>query len=183
MNNMQFIPTHVTLKQVIVFIFLFTLVACNNKSNCENPEDSTGKEEISSIANRQLVFDKLLGTWIADDGKTFERWMKNENGTYRHLAFIIKSKDTSWNEEANVYPENGHWIFENRVKNQNQGKAVKFTSSSFTPTNIQFSNPEHDFPTDINYTVSGPDTVNAFIIGPDNNGGKDTIPFNYIRVR
>jgi len=50
-------------------------------------------------------------------------------------------------------------------------------------TIVQFSNPAHDFPTDINYTVADANTLRAFIVGPNNKGGKDTIPFNYIRVK
>jgi hypothetical protein len=69
------------------------------------------------------------------------------------------------------------------VKSQNEGKAVKFTSTFLNETSVQFSNPVHDFPTDINYTVTDDNTLRAFIVGLNNKGGKDTIPFNYIRVK
>ncbi|HEX7846271.1 MAG TPA: hypothetical protein VF476_10770, partial [Chitinophagaceae bacterium] len=80
-----------------------------------------------------------------------------------------------------VYPENSNWVYENKVTNQNDGKAIKFTSTKMSDNSVQFSNPAHDFPTDINYTVADANTVNAFIIGPNSKGGKDTIPFNYTR--
>jgi len=82
-----------------------------------------------------------------------------------------------------IYQENDHWTFENTVKGQNNGNAVKFIATLFNETTVQFSNPQHDFPTDINYTVPDPDTVNAFIVGPNAKGGKDTIRFNYTRVK
>ena len=69
------------------------------------------------------------------------------------------------------------------MKGQNDGKAIKFTSIILNEKTVQFSNPQHDFPTDINYTVADANTVNAFIIGPNNKGGKDTIPFNYTRLK
>ncbi|MBL7744598.1 MAG: hypothetical protein JNN00_14100 [Chitinophagaceae bacterium] len=133
-------------------------------------------------SSKALVFDKLLGTWQSEDHKNFERWMKNEDGTYRSVAFSIKGTDTSWNEQANIYPENDQWVFENTVKGQNDGKAVKFTSSLLNENSVQFSNPAHDFPTDINYTVPDDSSVNAFIFGPNAKEGKDTIAFNYKRV-
>ena len=129
-----------------------------------------------------LVFDKLVGLWRSEDGKSFEQWTKNADGTFRSRVFSIIGADTSINEEANIYKDNEKWIFENRVNGQNDGKAVKFVSSILTDNSVQFSNPNHDFPTDINYTVSNANELNAFIIGPNKNGGRDTIPFKSTRI-
>jgi len=68
------------------------------------------------------------------------------------------------------------------VTGQNEGKSVKFTATQLSAAAIQFSNPAHDFPTDINYTITSDTTLHAFIIGPNQKGGKDTIPFNFRRV-
>jgi hypothetical protein len=157
------------------------LIACNSeKNNTENSKTADGTNETSA---KQLVFDKLSGTWLSEDGKSFERWTKNYDGTFRSVVFSVRGKDTSWHEQANIYPEKDKWIFENKVKGQNDGKAVKFTSIILTDNSVQFSNPAHDFPTDVNYTVADANTINAFIIGPDSKGGKDTIPFNYTRLK
>lgn len=164
------------LRSVIIIFSTGSILACNNSEN------STVKNETSPLPAKELVFDKLTGTWKMDDGKGFERWTKKANGTYQSVAFSIKGNDTSWNEQASIYPENDQWVFENTVKGQNDGKAVKFISSLLDENRVQFSNPAHDFPTDINYTIIGTDAVRAFIVGPNNKGGKDTILFNYIRV-
>ena len=153
-------------------------IACNNSDG-----STTTKDNASIPPRQQLIFDKLTGTWQSEDGKSFERWTKNDNGTYRSVGFSIKAGDTSWNEQANIYRENDNWIFENTVKGQNDGKAVKFTSSVLNENSVQFSNPAHDFPTEINYTLVNANSLRAFIIGPNNKGGKDTIPFNYVRVK
>jgi hypothetical protein len=161
-----------------VMIFSFSLIAfaCSNSNSPNNPETTP-------TPSKALVFDKLAGTWQSEDGKSFERWSKKEDGTFQSVAFSIKGSDPSWNENATIYTENNKWIFENKVKGQNDGKAVKFTSSLLNENTVQFSNPAHDFPTDVNYTVIDANTVHAFIIGPNNKGGKDTIPFNYTRVK
>lgn len=159
-------------------ILIVITFACNNSGG-----STTQKEDIPAPAQQPLIFDKLTGVWKNEDGKSFERWTKNDNGSYRSVGFSIEGNDTSWNEQADIYQENGKWIFENIVKGQNEGKAVKFTSSFLNETSVQFSNPAHDFPTDINYTVADGNTLRAFIVGPNTKGGKDTIPFNYIRVK
>jgi len=135
----------------------------------------------STSVNRQLVFDKLVGTWQAQTG--FEQWTKNKDGSFRSVAFSVNGRDTSWNEMARIYQENDKWVFEATAKDQNDGKATKFTSCLLTDSRVQFSNPVHDFPTDINYSVVDMNTVHGFIAGPNNKGGKDTISFDYTRVK
>jgi hypothetical protein len=158
-----FAPKSINMRFLITTAFLF-FISCNNKS--------TGN-----------VFDKLVGIWQSEDGKSFEQWSENDNGTYRSVAFSVNGADTSWNEQASIYPENDKWVFENTVKGQNNGKAVRFVSSALSDNSVQFSNPAHDFPTDINYTLPDANIVHAFIIGPNGKGGKDTIPFNYVRLK
>ena len=159
-------------------------MTCVFLTACNDPAESEKKAEPATIQKpKLLVFDKLIGLWKSEDGKSFEQWTKNDNGTFQSRAYSIKGTDTSWNEQANIYPENNNWIFENTVKNQNDGKAIKFTSIILTEITVQFSNPQHDFPTDINYTLPDANTINAFIVGPNNKGGKDTIPFNFTRIK
>ena len=165
---------------LLAFLSMISISSCNDK------KDSTEKTTETTAPvpeTKELVFDKLVGTWKSEDGKSFEQWTKNDNGTYQSRAYSVKGADTSWNEQATIYPENDNWIFENTVKGQNDGRAVKFTSTIFNDKTVQFSNLQHDFPTDINYTVADAKTVNAFIIGPNKNGGKDTIPYNFIRIK
>ena len=167
-------------KFLISALMLMThITACNDK---DSKTKNTAVTAPPDTETKELVFDKLVGTWKSEDGKSFEQWTKSDSGTYQSRAYSIKGTDTSWNEQANVYRENENWIFENTVKGQNDGKAVKFTSTILNDNTVQFSNPQHDFPTDVNYTLPDANTVNAFIIGPGNKGGKDTIPFNYTRL-
>ena len=162
-----------------VFVLLVLMAACNNNKNNSSDPATTGND--TKTADKHLVFDKITGTWQNEDGKSFERWTKNADGTYATGTYSLNGTDTSWNEQGRVYPENGNWIFENTVNGQNAGKAVKFTSSVLNENAVQFSNPAHDFPTDINYTVADANTLRAFIVGPNEKGGKDTIPFNFTR--
>jgi hypothetical protein len=165
------------MKSIRCFVLPAWLVvsACNNSK--------TGTAPVASVVKTDLVFDKLIGTWQNEDGTGFERWTIKEDGSFQSVSFSVRGSDTTWNENARIYPENDQWVFENTVKGQNDGKAVKFTSSLLSDSSVQFSNPAHDFPTDVNYTVINADSVRAFIVGPNGKGGKDTIPFNYVRVK
>lgn len=179
---MKSIQLSFTLQSTVTFFLIVSIMGCTNESSNEETATKDTSNTGSAVAN-QLVFDKLVGTWQSEDGKSFERWTKKADGLFHSSAFSIKGNDTSWNEEANIYPENENWVFENTVRGQNGGKAVKFVSSSLNESSVQFSNPAHDFPTDINYTVRDANTVNAFIAGPNDKGGKDTMPFNYVRIK
>ena len=97
------------------------------------------------------------------------------------MVFTINGTDTAWKERAVVFGKNENWIFENVVSGQNEGQAVSFTSTLLDSSRVQFSNPAHDFPTDIHYTLVNDSILEAFIAGPNGKGGKDTIPFNYKR--
>ena len=168
---------HFIFKSHTILLLTASIIACNNSGSRNATESDTPTSPLQST-----VFDKLSGAWQSDDGKNFERWTKNDNGTYQYAGFSIKGNDTSWNEQANIYRENNNWVFENTVKEQNNGKSVKFISSILNENNFQFSNPSHDFPTDISYTKVDANTLHAFIAGPGKKGGKDTIHFNFTRV-
>ncbi len=174
---MKLIQLLLNVRSLNILLLTLIIIACNSSDNSIPTENETTAPPL-----QQTVFDKLSGTWQSEDGKSFERWTKNDNGSYRSVGYTIKGSDTSWNELANIYRENDSWVFENTVNSQNEGKAVKFTSSILNESSVQFSNPAHDFPTDINYTVSDVNSVNTFIIGPNNKGGKDTTYFNFKRV-
>ena len=169
----------VKFQSLIIIVIILLIVACNNN---KETKETTSTETNAVPAPGKIIFDRLVGTWQNTDGKSFERWTKNEDGSFNSAAYSIKGSDTMWNERASVYQENSNWIFENLVTGQNEGKAVKFTSTQLSPTSVQFSNPAHDFPTDINYSSTSDTTIHAFIIGPNEKGGKDTILFDFRKI-
>lgn len=167
-------------RSLIGFLSIINIVACNDSGSTA---EKTTEAITADNKTKELVFDKLIGLWKSEDGRSFEQWDKKADNSYQSRVYSIKGADTSWNEQANIYPDNDNWIFENTVTGQNDGNTVKFTSTILNEKTVQFSNPQHDFPTDVNYTVPDVNTLNAFIIGPNNNGGRDTIFFNYTRIK
>ena len=167
------------LKKIIPGIGAFLLLACG----ASHTEAATTQENTEPIQENPLVFDRLVGTWKSENGKSFERWTRNPDGTYASVVYALNGKDTLFLERAKIYKDHEKWVFENTVSGQNDGKAVKFMAGTVNEKTVQFSNPEHDFPNDINYTLPDDNTVNAFIVGKNQKGGHDTIPFNYKRIK
>lgn len=154
------------------------LVACGSQESKTQTSVATLPEK-----EKAFVLDQLVGTWQSDDGKSFERWTKETNQRYHSMAYVLNGPDTLVNEQADIYEEGGHWVFDNLVSGQNHGKRIRFVSSFVRDRAIQFSNPEHDFPNEIHYSLPDPDHVHAFIVGNNEKGGKDTIPFNFTRLK
>lgn len=148
---------------------------------CTNATDQRENAPDQELAVRTVI-EWLPGTWASDDNISFEQWTKENDSSFRSKGFVAQSGDTSWKESGRLFKEDATWIFENTVKDQNAGKPIRFKAIRLDKHSIQFSNPEHDFPTDINYTLPDSNTMNAFIFGPGKNGRKDTIPFNFKRV-
>lgn len=161
------------MKYITCLLLSVGLIACNNNTQEAGP--------VINEPNNKLVMDGMIGTWLNEDGKSFERWTKINDSLYQSVVFTINGTDTAWKERAVVFGKNENWIFENVVSGQNEGQAVSFTSTLLDSSRVQFSNPAHDFPTDIHYTLVNDSILEAFIAGPNGKGGKDTIPFNYKR--
>ncbi|HEX7846365.1 MAG TPA: hypothetical protein VF476_11250, partial [Chitinophagaceae bacterium] len=121
---------------ILFIISLSVLIACNNKSSSKTEEPASTAD--TNTAAKPLVFDQLTGTWKSEDGQNFERWIKNEDGTYKTDVYSLKGTDTTWKESGRVYPENSNWVYENKVTNQNDGKVIKFTSTKMSDNSVQF---------------------------------------------
>lgn len=151
--------------------------ACGNNAT-KTTSDNLSQEKLEEV----ILFDRLIGLWKNEDEKSFERWTKNADGSYLSVGFQAKNADTVFTEHVYVHRENDQWISENTVSGQNEGKAIKFTVVKLSQDIAHFSNPTHDFPTDIYYHLADDNILRAFIAGPNPSGNRDTIPFNFMRV-
>ena len=156
---------------IISFLFAFS---------CNTSKQITKKETTPSISE-SILFEKFVGNWENKTFGIFEKWEKINNDQFAALAFSVQGQDTIVQETVNIYKEADKWIYEVTVKGQNNGKAVKFTADNYSENQINFSNPSHDFPTDINYSFEE-NTMKAFIAGPEKNGEIKKIPIIFERL-
>lgn len=158
---MFYIERYKVKKILLPFILIMICYGCND----------------SSAPNVDL-FDTFVGTWKLEDDTQYERWTKNDDGSYISTGFSVNGKDTIISERVKIYKSGDGWNFETLVIGQNEGKSVIFTSTILNDTLVQFENREHDFPNLVNYRLLFQNSLRAFIAGKN-----DTIYFNYSRVR
>jgi hypothetical protein len=128
-----------------------------------------------------VIFNKLPGSWLRTNGKYLEKWEKKSDGSFFSVSYRINGADTTVEEEVNTSREKNNWVY--AVKGAGNADIVKFTSVEVTPTKAHFANPAHDFPTDIVYELIDPTKLRAYIVGPNDKGGKDTVWFNFTRIK
>lgn len=169
-------------KGILLLSALGLLSACGN--NAANTTSGNPPQEVDTRLDTEqaMVFDRLVGLWKSEDGTSYERWRKNADGSYLAVGFQVNNADTVYSERVYIHRENGQWVSENTVPGQNEGKAIPFAVTKLTSDEVHFSNPAHDFPTDIHYHLSGDNAISAYITGPNQSGGFDTIPFDFVRA-
>jgi hypothetical protein len=147
-------------------------------TSCKDKSETSAESKEKSTAG--VLFNDLVGTWknIENPGN-FERWTKTGDSTYHSIVFTIAGNDTTWSDEGKIYPQGTNWIFDAGKDDH----LTPFTATKIESNAVHFTNPAHDFPTDIHYHLMSADSLHAFIVGPNAKGGKDTIPYHYTRVK
>lgn len=137
---------------------LIVVLICTAVSQCVFAQ-STGK---NSAPIKQAEW--LLGTWqnTTPRGVLVEQWQKLNDSTYTGKSYFWAGKDTAFTENIALEQRGGKLYYIPTVKNQNNGKPVKFTQ---TGAGLVFENPAHDFPQKITYQQVKPDSLLAEISG------------------
>lgn len=126
----------------------------------------------------------LIGTWEnkTTKGSLFETWKKTSDNEFSGKSYVIQEKDTIVFETIRLAQEENGLFYIPVVKNQNEGKPVRFLAKTVTETQLVFENPEHDFPQIISYTKTGDQTLTAEISG-NINGKNKKQSFHMTRVK
>ena len=115
-------------------------------NSCKPQNEATHKGE----------FDWLVGSWERTNGKpgtkTLESWKKMDDHSYKALSVVLKDKDTVYKENCTIMKEGEQYYYIAEVPqnpNPTKFKIVGFSDKSFKATN-----PNHDFPKEIKYSLS-----------------------------
>jgi len=122
-------------------------------------------------------FDWLLGEWQRSNDKegkqTYETWTKTNNTEYAGHGFTLQQQDTTFQERMSLVKHENTWQLE--VAGAGNPKPVVFKLTKTGDNSFTCENPEHDFPTKIEYARNG-DQINAAIFG-----GDQRIPFDFVK--
>jgi predicted enzyme related to lactoylglutathione lyase len=128
----------------------------------------------------RLYFHKMSGTWVLEDGKTFESWKMNADSTFSGRSYYVEGQDTAVFEKLRIIEEGSKVFYEATVEGHNNGEPVRFELIISSLNEIIFTNLNHDFPQKIHYRLLNQDHIKAVVSGADE--GKDkTIEINYSR--
>jgi sarcosine oxidase delta subunit len=143
---------------IILFATTNLIVSCQSSSN-QNSEKNNSK--IIEKANW------LIGVWEnkSPEGIATEIWVKQNDTAYYGTSYFVIGKDTVSSETISLTQVGKDLFYIPTVKNQNNGKAVKFTLTTLSDNQLVFENPKHDFPQKISYKKISNDSLVAEISG------------------
>lgn len=152
-------------------IFLFLLFLSALLFSCKNHISSEKKgSKLDSIP-------WLSGVWENKDSLfiTTETWERTNDTAFTGKSVTVAGNDTVFSESIRLIQMANTLFYLPTVKDQNQGKEVSFTLTSFSPDVLIFENPTHDFPQKISYRKINDDSLVAEISGKENNLQKSEI--------
>jgi len=121
----------------------------------------------------------LAGCWIDEQGNSVEIWLPPENNLMLGTAQTVKDGEIVFFERLQI-KKTAAGDIQYIAKPSNQSMAV-FTLSSASNGRLVFSNPQHDFPTEIIYQLPSGDSLQASIAGVSD-GQRREIGFNKSRI-
>jgi hypothetical protein len=127
----------------------------------------------------QHKFQWLIGTWKLKDKPVYEMWKAEDGTTLSGISFKINQSDTVVLEKINLtYSEGSYHYIPDVAEN---AAPVDFMISTFDDTSFVATNPAHDFPKVIRYTIVRKDHTEQLHATIEGNG--KVIPYTFKRIR
>lgn len=126
-------------------------------------------------------FEWISGHWCSEsNGERIEEiWLPPHGNLMLGMSRTLAGELTSSFEYLRIVMEDHHPSY---VAQPGGRPPVKFLRSDGGKYWVRFENPDHDFPTRIEYRRQG-DTLHAMIGGPGEDGKEFEIPFQYTPCR
>lgn len=125
----------------------------------------------SFIAQDQLnSLGFLSGTWKMENKENYENWKGVNDSLLEGSAYKMKAGKKVTTEYFSIKALSGKIIYQARVPNQNNGKAVDFELNENLRDKYSFENLSHDFPKKIQYTKLNDTTIFVEVLGANDKG-------------
>lgn len=166
------------MKKTTLLLAAFAVVSCQerNESSLQYGEP----KEIETKTYEQLEkVNWLLGEWsnTTPEGNLTETWTQLNDSTFSGKTTFMSGNDTLFTETIEIMQVNDSLLYNTKVSNQNQGKAISFKASNLNGNQVVFENPKHDYPQKIMYNKISADSLVAEISGmKDGKESKETFP-------
>jgi hypothetical protein len=135
---------------------------------------------ISVELSAQHKFQWLTGTWKLKDKPIYEVWKSVADGTMlTGISFKINQSDTIVMEKMNLTYSEGYYHYVPDVA-ENMSP-VDFVISIFDDKSFIATNPTHDFPKIIRYTIVRKDNAEELHATIEGNG--KVIPYTFEKIR
>jgi hypothetical protein len=96
---------------------------------------------------------------------TYENWVRLDDSTYAGTAYTISDNDTTFSETLYIRFKEGEIYYVASIPTQNEGKPASFVLRTGQNDQMQFYNPDHDFPQRIIYNRISDTIINARVEG------------------
>lgn len=139
------------MKKITIFLILVLLSSCKNND---------AKKKFPLIEKTSW----FLGEWRnqSKEGDFYENWKRISDSTFAGVSYIIKGKDTVFNENVVLEQRNDSLFYDVSVNGEDE---TYFYLTQSSENEVTFENPKHDFPTKIIYKLIAPDSIIASIHG------------------
>jgi hypothetical protein len=143
-----------------LFVSMTVMFSCQNLDSTEKKNEAATQRQIEKA-------NWLIGEWqnSSETEKVTEIWEKENDSVYVGKSYSLRNSDTISSERIRLEEHGDKLFYIPVVKNQNAGKAVKFTFISSEVNQLAFENPMHDFPQRVSYSLITNDSLFAEISG------------------
>ncbi|GIZ10565.1 DUF6265 family protein [Flavobacterium sp. UMI-01] len=127
--------------KITLFSLLIACASCSKSTKSDN-------ELIRSS-------EWILGKWEqqSSEGKLTENWVKTNDSTLTATSFFIREKDTIHKEYVSLQQVGDSLIFKTKIIGQNNNQPLVFSSKEEIENQLQFENPNQDYPQKISYST------------------------------
>jgi hypothetical protein len=116
---------------------------------------------------KQFAF--LAGTWKVENRENYEVWQV-EKDALSGSAYKVRNGNKQVTEYFIIKQSGPKIIYTATVPAQNDGKPVDFVLNTAEQGKFSFENPEHDFPTKVQYKKLNDTTLFIAVSGADGRG-------------
>ena len=152
--------------------FTLALWLCLSPPSLARTAPATGDSTNHNLATQpweRVAF--FPGLWKATGREVFEEWAWNaDSTTLVGRGYRIVDGNEVTTETLQITFQEDHWVYQATVPNQNEGATISFHETPQIGSSITFTNPTHDFPKSISYTLEGLDTLRVRVEGEPGQG-------------